>query len=129
MASSREYPERPLVGVGGVVIDNGRLFLRSVNRRATGPHEVTFVSSMPLTAATVEQLAQGLGTIYIIPDVGKVLKEVDAQDKSVGPHITTARELAERTEESVGGGTLAAPAFLLGFERGRTRPEGLPRET
>jgi 8-oxo-dGTP diphosphatase len=27
MASSREYPERPLVGVGGVVIDNGRALL------------------------------------------------------------------------------------------------------
>ena len=27
MASSREYPERPVVGVGGVVIDNGRALL------------------------------------------------------------------------------------------------------
>src|ERR1700681_4888322 len=27
MASSREYPERPLVGVGGGVIDNGRTLL------------------------------------------------------------------------------------------------------
>jgi 8-oxo-dGTP diphosphatase len=27
MASSREYPERPLVGVGGVVIDDGRALL------------------------------------------------------------------------------------------------------
>jgi 8-oxo-dGTP diphosphatase len=27
MASSREYPERPLVGVGGVVIENGRALL------------------------------------------------------------------------------------------------------
>jgi len=34
MASSREYPERPLVGVGGVVIDNGRALLI---RRASEP--------------------------------------------------------------------------------------------
>ena len=27
MASSREYPERPVVGVGGVIIDNGRALL------------------------------------------------------------------------------------------------------
>jgi 8-oxo-dGTP diphosphatase len=27
MASSREYPERPMVGVGGVVIDDGRALL------------------------------------------------------------------------------------------------------
>src|SRR6267378_406715 len=27
MASSREYPERPLVGVGGVIIDQGRALL------------------------------------------------------------------------------------------------------
>jgi 8-oxo-dGTP diphosphatase len=34
MASSREYPERPLVGVGGVVIDQGRALLI---RRASEP--------------------------------------------------------------------------------------------
>ncbi|HEY2018721.1 MAG TPA: SpoIIE family protein phosphatase, partial [Bryobacteraceae bacterium] len=100
-------------GFRGVVIDNGRLFLRSINRRPVGSHQVTFVSSMALNAATVEQLAEGLGTIYVIPDVGKVLKEVDPQDKSIGPHVTTGRDLAERTEESVGGGILAPPAFLL----------------
>src|ERR1700704_2419540 len=27
MASSREYPERPLVGVGGVIVDQGRALL------------------------------------------------------------------------------------------------------
>src|ERR1700737_5171753 len=27
MASSREYPDRPIVGVGGVVIENGRALL------------------------------------------------------------------------------------------------------
>ena len=27
MTSSREYPERPIVGVGGVIIDNGRALL------------------------------------------------------------------------------------------------------
>jgi len=34
MASSREYPEKPLVGVGGVVIDGGRALLI---RRGTEP--------------------------------------------------------------------------------------------
>jgi 8-oxo-dGTP diphosphatase len=34
MASSREYPERPLIGVGGVVIDKGRALLI---RRASEP--------------------------------------------------------------------------------------------
>lgn len=34
MPSSREYPERPLVGVGGVVIENGRALLI---RRASEP--------------------------------------------------------------------------------------------
>jgi 8-oxo-dGTP diphosphatase len=27
MASSREYPERPIVGIGGVIIENGRTLL------------------------------------------------------------------------------------------------------
>ena len=34
MASSREYPERPVIGVGGVVIDQGRTVLI---RRGTEP--------------------------------------------------------------------------------------------
>src|ERR1700738_225989 len=34
MASSREYPERPMVGVGGVIIDQGRALLI---RRGSGP--------------------------------------------------------------------------------------------
>src|SRR5450631_3455839 len=34
MPSSREYPERPLVGVGGVIIDAGRALLI---RRASEP--------------------------------------------------------------------------------------------
>ncbi len=34
MASSREYPERPVVGVGGVIIDDGRTLLI---RRGTEP--------------------------------------------------------------------------------------------
>src|ERR1700726_3242241 len=34
MASSREYPERPMVGVGGVIIDQGRALLI---RRGTEP--------------------------------------------------------------------------------------------
>lgn len=34
MASSREYPERPVVGVGGIVIDRGRTLLI---RRGTEP--------------------------------------------------------------------------------------------
>ena len=34
MASSREYPERPIVGIGGVIIDGGRALLI---RRGTEP--------------------------------------------------------------------------------------------
>jgi ADP-ribose pyrophosphatase YjhB (NUDIX family) len=34
MASSREYPERPVVGIGGVIIDRGRTLLI---RRASEP--------------------------------------------------------------------------------------------
>src|SRR5215831_5228298 len=34
MASSREYPERPVIGVGGVIVDRGRTVLI---RRGTEP--------------------------------------------------------------------------------------------
>src|ERR1700719_4956655 len=54
MASSREYPERPLVGVGGVVIDNGRALLI---RRASEPlrGEWAFPGGMLELGETLEE--------------------------------------------------------------------------
>jgi len=102
-----------LYGFRGVVLDNGRLFLRAVNSTNAGGHLVTFVSSAPLDPATVDQLAQGLGVIHIIPDVGKALEEDDNKTAPVHSTRATPKELAEQASGTVNGGKLPASAFLL----------------
>jgi len=47
MASSREYPERPVVGIGGVIIDRGRVLLTVAGGAFSGDWSV---SSMKLDA-------------------------------------------------------------------------------
>jgi phosphoserine phosphatase RsbU/P len=53
----------------GIVNENGELFLRAVDRQTVGSHTITAVSSLPLHRDNVDQIAQGLGTVTIIPDV------------------------------------------------------------
>lgn len=93
----------------GIVIDEGRLFLRAVNSRTISGHAVTLVSSAPLDASTINQLAQNLGVIHIVPDVSKALQEDDTKTR----RIRTGSQLAAETQGTVSGGTLAPAAFLL----------------
>jgi sigma-B regulation protein RsbU (phosphoserine phosphatase) len=106
------YPTWSRDGFRGVALDNGRLFLRAVNTRSVAGHLVTFVSSAPLDPATVDQLAQGLGLIHIIPDVSKALAEDDARTNRPRRRVT-GKELAEQTTGTVTGGKLPNGAFLL----------------
>lgn len=112
-------PEDPVVfpawsrdGFRGVVLDGGQLFLRAVNIRTVAGHQVTFLSSAPLDPATVNQLAQGLGLIHIIPDVTKAFQE-DAAKNPRRVHRPLPRDLAAQTAGTVSGGTLAPSSFLL----------------
>jgi sigma-B regulation protein RsbU (phosphoserine phosphatase) len=106
------YPAWSRDGFRGVVLDNGRLFLRALNTRSVAGHLVTFVSSAPLDPTTVDQLAQGLGLIHIIPDVSKALAEDETKTNHARRRVTP-RELAEQATGTVTGGKLTDPAFLL----------------
>ena len=106
------YPTWSRDGFRGVVLDNGRLFLRAVNTRGVAGHLVTFVSSAPLDTATVDQFAQGLGLIHIIPDVSKALAEDETKNNHTRRRVTP-KELAEQTTGTVNGGKLPDGAFLL----------------
>ncbi|HEX6497110.1 MAG TPA: PP2C family protein-serine/threonine phosphatase [Acidobacteriaceae bacterium] len=106
------YPTWSRDGFRGVVLDNGRLFLRAVNTRGVAGHLVTFVSSVPLDAATVDQFAQGLGLVHIIPDVSKALAEDDSRTNHTRRRIT-GKELAEQASGTVTGGKLPEGAFVL----------------
>jgi sigma-B regulation protein RsbU (phosphoserine phosphatase) len=107
------YPDWSPDGFRGIVIDNGRLFLRAVNERTVAGNKVTFVSSAPLDPATVDQLALGLGLIQIAPGFGRVIAEDDGKATRNRSRRVTPRELAAQTAGTVNGGKLPPPAFLL----------------
>jgi phosphoserine phosphatase RsbU/P len=108
-----DFPSWSREGFHGVVLDRGRLFLRAVNLRTVAGHQVTFVSSAPLDPATINQLAQGLGVIHIIPDVSKAFEEDEAKNTHRIRRHSTPRELAAEASGTVSGGTLPPRSFLL----------------
>lgn len=107
------YPDWSPDSFRGVVIDNGRLFLRAVNERTVAGNKVTFVSSAPLDPATVDQFAQGIGLIQIAPAFGKVIAEDDGKATRRRSKGVTPKEMASQTAGTVNGGNLAPPAFML----------------
>lgn len=85
--SGREYPERPIVGVGGIVISRGRALLV---RRANAPHAGEWSipggaveAGEPLAAAVCRELAEETGTNVRVLDVVEVFEriELDASGK------------------------------------------------
>jgi phosphoserine phosphatase RsbU/P len=106
-----DFPSWSRDGFRGVVLDHGRLFLRAVNVRTVAGHQVTFVSSAPLDPATVNELAQGLGLIHIIPDVSKAFEENQAKNGRRARRRPS--ELAAEASGTISGGTLAPRSFLL----------------
>lgn len=53
----------------GIVLDNGKLYLRAVDNQTIGSTTVTTVTSLPLQKENVDQIARGLGTVTLIPDL------------------------------------------------------------
>ncbi len=53
----------------GVVVDDGKLYLRAIDTRTFGGRSVTTITSLPLQKENVDQIARGLGSVTIVPDV------------------------------------------------------------
>ena len=106
------FPAWASDGFRGVVLDRGRLFLRAVNMRSVAGHQVTFVSSAPLDPATVNQLAQDLGLIHIIPNIS-AFQENETRNTRRVARRPSSKELAAEAAGSVTGGSLAPQSFLL----------------
>jgi sigma-B regulation protein RsbU (phosphoserine phosphatase) len=101
----------------GVVVDNGELFLRAVDSHTRDGHNVTTITSLPLGQENVGQIARGLGTVTIVPDVdiedneavvGGGRTKFTYEKRPGGPiqingHDMTAEEARKR---AVHGGTL-----------------------
>ena len=104
----------------GVVIDNGALFLRAIDTNTREGRTITTITSLPLSQQNVGQIARGLGTVTIVPDVDIEEDTDDAQnhkgerrrvtfvnpedsDIKINGHNVTADEARRRL---VHGGTL-----------------------
>lgn len=85
--NGREYPERPIVGVGGIVISSGRVLLV---RRANAPHAGEWSipggavePGEPLAAAVCRELAEETGTTVQVLEIVEIFEriELDASGK------------------------------------------------
>jgi ADP-ribose pyrophosphatase YjhB (NUDIX family) len=108
MASSREYPQRPIVGVGGVIIEAGRTLLI---RRGTQP--LLGEWSIPggilelgetLQAGVARELLEETGVVVRVLDLIEVFDRIILEDGTVATknekrprfHFVIADYLCER---------------------------------
>ena len=108
MASSREYPERPVVGIGGVVIDQGRtMLIRRGNEPLLGQWSIpggTLELGESLQEGVVRELLEETGIEVRVLDLIEVFDRVFPEDGAIGAeakrkprfHFVIADYLCER---------------------------------
>jgi 8-oxo-dGTP diphosphatase len=88
MASSREYPERPVVGIGGVVIDRGRtLLIRRGSEPLLGEWSIpggTLELGESLQEGVARELLEETGIEVRVLDLIEVFDRVYLEDGSTG---------------------------------------------
>ena len=84
MASSREYPERPVVGIGGVVIDQGRtMLIRRGNEPLLGQWSIpggTLELGESLQEGVVRELLEETGIEVRVLDLIEVFDRIFPED-------------------------------------------------
>ncbi len=107
-AVGRPMPAWPEPGFGGIVEEDGRLYLRAVEGfTAPGavPHIYRAVISAPLTHARLDAAAQNLGTVFVLPFTAVHTDESALEGKRPSdpdPEIPL-----------LSGGALTPPAFFV----------------
>jgi len=104
MASSREYPERPVVGIGGVIIDQGRtLLIRRGSEPLLGEWSIPGGSlelGESLQEGVARELLEETGIEVRVLDLIEVFDRVYREDESTrrGPrfHFVIVDYLCER---------------------------------
>jgi 8-oxo-dGTP diphosphatase len=88
MASSREYPERPVVGIGGVIIDGGRtLLIRRGSEPLLGQWSIpggTLELGESLQEGVARELMEETGIEVRVLDLIEVFDRVYREDRSTG---------------------------------------------
>ena len=106
MASSREYPERPVVGIGGVIIDQGRtLLIRRGSEPLLGEWSIPGGSlelGESLQEGVARELLEETGIEVRVLDLIEVFDRIYLEDGPPGPrrgprfHFVIADYLCER---------------------------------
>jgi ADP-ribose pyrophosphatase YjhB (NUDIX family) len=124
MASSREYPERPMVGVGGVIIDQGRaLLIRRGSEPLLGEWSIpggTLELGETLEEGVARELLEETGLTVKVIELIEVFDRIyvestaGASDEKKGPrfHYVIVDYLCQRlTGEAVAGSDVTDVAF------------------
>ena len=132
MGSSREYPERPVVGVGGVIIDQGRaVLIRRGSEPLRGEWSIpggTLELGETLEQGVARELLEETGIRVRVLDLIEVFDRIypgnrAAANASQNPrfHYVIADYLCERIDGTLGAGgdvtdaALASEDELSGF--------------
>jgi ADP-ribose pyrophosphatase YjhB (NUDIX family) len=121
MASSREFPERPIVGVGGVVIEEGRaLLIRRGEEPLKGQWSIpggTLEVGETLEEGTLRELAEETGLRVRIVELIEVFERIFREDGDEGRrpryHFVILDYLCERLDgEARPGGDVTDVAWV-----------------
>jgi 8-oxo-dGTP diphosphatase len=87
MASSREYPERPVVGIGGVIIDHGRtLLIRRGSEPLRGEWSIpggTLELGESLEEGVARELLEETGMVVRVIELIEVFDRIYAEDGTI----------------------------------------------
>ncbi|HLZ13347.1 MAG TPA: NUDIX hydrolase [Candidatus Acidoferrum sp.] len=125
MASPREYPERPIVGVGGVLIEDGKaLLIRRGSEPLLGQWSIpggTLELGETLREGVAREMAEETGIIVRVLDLIEVFERInpylapEARDANVRPrfHFVIADYLCEKISgEAAAGGDATDVAYV-----------------
>jgi sigma-B regulation protein RsbU (phosphoserine phosphatase) len=104
----------------GLVLDNGKLYFRAIDTDTTGSHTVRLVSSLPVSSRMLEQMANNLGRISIIPGFSHLGDDPDPDSKTwknpaapgAHPAHTAGDEHDDENIKTVSGGKLPNAAHF-----------------
>lgn len=87
MASSREYPERPMVGIGGVIIDGGRaLLIRRGSEPLRGEWSIpggTLELGETLKEGVARELLEETGMVVRVGELIEVFDRIYGEDGAI----------------------------------------------
>src|SRR5213596_1598463 len=125
MAASREYPERPVVGIGGVIVDQGRtLLIRRGSEPLLGQWSIpggTLELGETLLEGVAREMLEETGITVRVLDLIEVFERInpystpDSRDANVRPrfHFVIVDYLCERISgDAAAGGDATDVAYV-----------------